>query len=192
MARTSAICCLTFFFRQMRALIRPRAISSSRRLALQVPPRAIRAIPRTSARWRLVYRGRPQYAVLRTTPRGPCRADLKRIVEESANVRNLRTACHRYKSQCLEQASIHHSGSTREFSAIPIPLGRLRALFARAARRVVGRDLRGWDRAGPFLRAVTGFTFERTVRGVKESRSSTTHCSLGRSRSSRAMAATFQ
>jgi DNA gyrase subunit B len=91
--------------------------------------------------------------------------DLRELVEQARNVRNLLAALHsRYNRQVVEQAAIAGILSSSIFGD-PEKAVAAAAYIARRLDALSDETERGWQ--GKFSEA-EGFAFERTVRGVKE------------------------
>ena len=92
-------------------------------------------------------------------------ADLKAIVEEARTIRNLLSGLHsRYNRAVVEQAAI--AGVLRQVIFGDMPKAMAAAEYiAKRLDALAEETERGWQ--GTFNEG-TGFTFERTVRGVKE------------------------
>ena len=91
--------------------------------------------------------------------------DLRRLVEEARNVRNILRGLHsRYKRQVVEQAAIA-GVLNRERIDDPLNAAQAADYIARRLNILAEETERGWE--GRFTEG-EGFQFERTVRGVKE------------------------
>ena len=158
---------LTFFYRQMQALI------ERGNLYIAQPP-LYKVSRGKSEQYLKDERALEDYlidtgledAVLRLT-NGEERAgvDLRKLVEDSRQIRNILNGLHsRYSRQVIEQAAILGvlnadivADPKKAAAAVPYIVARLDALAEETER--------GWQ--GEFSED-TGFTFSRTVRGVKE------------------------
>jgi DNA gyrase subunit B len=158
---------LTFFYRQMQALI------ERGNLYIAQPP-LYKVSRGKSEQYLKDERALEDYlidtgledAVLRLT-NGEERAgvDLRKLVEDSRQIRNILSGLHsRYSRQVIEQAAILGvlnadivADPKKAAAAVPYIVARLDALAEETER--------GWQ--GEFSED-TGFTFSRTVRGVKE------------------------
>jgi DNA gyrase subunit B len=158
---------LTFFYRQMREII------DGGYLYIAQPP--LYKISRAKSEQYLKdERSLEDYLIdsglEETTLRlssGEVRAgdDLRRLVEEARNVRNILRGLHsRYKRQVVEQAAIA-GVLNRERIDDPANAAQAADYIARRLNILAEETERGWQ--GRFTEG-EGFQFERTVRGVKE------------------------
>jgi DNA gyrase subunit B len=158
---------LTFFFRQMRELI------DRGHLYIAQPP--LYKVSRGKSEQYLkderalednLIEGGLDEAVLRTSSGEECAgADLRRIVTEARNIRNVLSGLHsRYNRKVVEQAAIAGVLTSNIFGDAQMATDAAKYI-ARRLDALSDETERGWQ--GEFTEG-EGFQFARTVRGVKE------------------------